>query len=180
MRFLIFIFLTTSIFSAETSKVDKSKLLNCYDIFEQRRAELEGQLAVIEEQKQAFQALKDATMNIINKKKTNLENQQKELNATLTKIETNKKEIKDLVEQNKKILQQIKEAQTDKLVQTYSKMRAGNAASILQDMDENASIDILYRLSPKVLSKIFSKMDTQKAAVLSTKLKNYKPKSEKK
>jgi len=176
MRFLILIFLSSYFLSAETPKVDKSKLLNCYDIFEQRRSELEGQVEDIEDKRQAFQALKDATMNIINKKKQKLDAQQKEINASLAKITQTKNEIKKLIEKNKKILQQIKKAQTDKLVITYSKMRAGNAALILQDMDENASIDILYRLSPKVLSKIFSKMDVQKAAILSEKLKNYKPK----
>lgn len=177
MRFLLLIFFVTSIFADNTSGVNRRELINCYSIFDQRRTELEAQVSEIENQQQAFQALKDATLHIINKKKAKLAQQQKEINASLKKIESTKEDIKKLVEKNKQILANIKKAQTNKLVETYSKMRAGNAAQILQDMDENASIDILYRLSPKVLSKIFSKMDVQKAAILSTKLKNYMPKN---
>jgi len=43
-------------------------------------------------------------------------------------------------------------------------------------MDTNTSLEILSKLSPKVLSKIFAKMDPQKAAFLTQKLKNYIPK----
>ena len=58
-------------------------------------------------------------------------------------------------------------------------MRAGNAAKIIQDMDETTALDILSQLSPKVLSKIFAKMDATKAAKLSKKLKTYIPKVKK-
>jgi flagellar motility protein MotE (MotC chaperone) len=154
----------------------EANLVNCYQIFEQRRAELEAKVEQIEEQKQAFIALKDASMNILKKKEAKVNQKLKEVNATLAKIEKTKKENEELVKKYQKILEEIKKAQTSKLVQSYAKMRAGNAAKILQDMDMNTSLDILSKLSPKVLSKIFAKMDAKKAAVLTEKLKNYKPK----
>jgi flagellar motility protein MotE (MotC chaperone) len=46
-------------------------------------------------------------------------------------------------------------------------------------MDTNTSLEILSKLSPKVLSKIFAKMDPNKAAFLTEKLKKYIPKSDK-
>ena len=156
--------------------VKEANLVNCYQIFEQRRAELEAKLEQIEEQRQAFIALKDASMNILKKKEAKVNKKLKEVNTTLAKIEQTKKQNEELVKKYKKILEEIKKAQTSKIVQSYAKMRAGNAAKILQDMDMNTSLDILSKLSPKVLSKIFSKMDAKKAAVLTEKLKSYQPK----
>ena len=158
------------------AEVNKTKLINCYEIFEQRRAELEAKLDQILEQEQAFIALKNASMNILKKKEEKVNQKLKEVNATLNKIENIKKQNEELVKKYQAILEEIKKAQTSKLVQSYSKMRAGNAAKILQDMDMNTSLEILSKLSPKVLSKIFAKMDSKKAAVLTEKLKNYIPK----
>jgi len=171
MRILL-VFLPFLLFA----EVNKTKLINCYEIFEQRRAELEAKLDKILEQEQAFIALKNASMNILKKKEAKVNQKLKEVNATLNKIENLKKQNEELVKKYKAILEKIKKAQTSKLVQSYSKMRAGNAAKILQDMDMNTSLEILSKLSPKVLSKIFAKMDAKKAAVLTEKLKNYIPK----
>jgi len=171
MRILI-LFLPFILFA----EVNKTKLINCYEIFEQRRAELEAKLDAIEEQKQAFIALKDASMNILKKKEAKVNKKLKEVNEILAKIEETKKQNEELIKKYQAILEELKKAQTSKLVQSYAKMRAGNAAKILQDMDMNTSLEILSKLSPKVLSKIFAKMDTQKAAVLTEKLKNYIPK----
>ena len=167
---LIFFIFITSLFA------DDNKLVNCYEIFEQRKGELQSKIDQIEEEKQAFIALKDASMNILKKKETKIKQKEKELNSTLQKIENIKKQNEALVKKYQKILADIKKTSTSKLVQSYSKMRAGNAAQILQDMDMNTSLDILSKLSPKVLSKVLSKMDATKAAVLTEKLKNYKGK----
>jgi len=172
---IIFILILPFLLFANTEKKE-ANLVNCYQIFDQRRAELEAKLDQIEEQRQAFIALKDATMNILKKKEAKVNQKLKEVNATLVKIEQTKKENEELVKKYQKILEEIKKTQTSKIVQSYSKMRAGNAAKILQDMDMNTSLDILSKLSPKVLSKIFSKMDSAKAALLTEKLKSYQPK----
>ena len=172
---ILFLLLPVFIFA----EVNKSKLVDCYEIFEQRRAELEAEVAKIEEQRQAFIALKDASMNILKKKEAKIDKKLKEVNATLSKIEALKKQNEELVREYKNILKQIKKQTTSKLVQSYAKMRAGNAAKIIQDMDESTALDILSQLSPKVLSKIFAKMDATKAAKLSKKLKTYIPKVKK-
>jgi len=158
--------------------VKEANLVNCYQIFDQRRAELEAKVEQIEEQKQAFIALKDASMNILKKKEAKVNAKLKEVNATLAKIEQIKKQNEELVKKYQQILADIKKATTSKLVQSYAKMRAGNAAKILQDMDTNTSLDILSKLSPKVLSKILSKMDPTKAAMLTEKLKTFTPKGQ--
>jgi len=174
MRFLI-LFLPFLLFANDLDKKE-ANLVNCYQIFDQRRAELEAKVEQIEEQRQAFIALKDASMNLLKKKEAKVNAKLKEVNATLAKIEQIKKQNEALVKKYQKILDDIKKASTSKLVQSYSKMRAGNAAKILQNMDTNTSLLILSKLSPKVLSKIFSKMDPDKAAFLTEKLKSYTPK----
>jgi flagellar motility protein MotE (MotC chaperone) len=177
--FIPFIFFIL-LFANNTENEDKeSKLIDCYKIFDQRRSELEMQLEQIEEQRQAFQALKDASMNILKKKEKKIKQEQQELNATLKKIEETKKENEAILKKYKQILKQINDATASKLVQSYSKMRAGNAANIISNMDTNTSLEILSKLSPKVLSKIFAKMDPNKAAFLTEKLKKYIPKSDK-
>jgi flagellar motility protein MotE (MotC chaperone) len=157
----------------------EAKLVDCYKIFDQRRGELEMKLEQIEEQKQAFQALKDASMNILKKKEAKINKKQQEINNTLKKIEDTKKENEAILKKYQQILKQINDATASKLVQSYSKMRAGNAANIISNMDTNTSLEILSKLSPKVLSKIFAKMDPNKAAFLTEKLKKYIPKSAK-
>jgi len=156
--------------------VKESNLVNCYKIFDQRRGELEMEVEKIEAQRQAFIALKDASMNILKKKQAKVDAKLKDVNNTLQLIKDTKKQNEQLVAKYQKILDEIKKAQTSKLVQSYSKMRAGNSAKILQDMDTKTALSILSKLSPKVLSKIFSKMDSKKAGVLTEKLKNYTPK----
>ena len=71
-----------------------------------------------------------------------------------------------MIEENKKILEDIKNAKLTKLTQSYSKMRAGNAAKILQNMKPKDALEILQRLKPKIMAKILSKMDPAKAAIL--------------
>ncbi|RUM55407.1 MAG: pdp protein [Nautilia sp.] len=176
MKLLLFLLIPFFLFADNQSVSDKeAKLVNCYKIFEQRRGELELELEKIAEERQAFQALKDATLNIIKKKQEKLKEKEREINQTLQKIENIKKENEELVKKYQNILKEIKSNTASKLVQSYSKMRAGNAAQILADMDTNSSLEILSKLSPKVLSKIFAKMDPQKAAFLTEKLKNYIP-----
>jgi len=178
MRLIIPFLLFISLFANNLQK-EESKLVNCYKIFDQRKGELEMQVEQIQEQQQAFQALKDASMNILKKKEAKIKKMQTEVNATLAKIETTKKSNEELLKKYQQILAQIKSATTSKLVISYAKMRAGNAANIISALDTNTSLEILSKLSPKVLSKIFAKMDPQKAAFLTEKLKNFIPKGQK-
>jgi len=147
--------------------VDNQKLIDCYEIFDQKRAELEAEAEKILEQKEAFEALKNTYMALMKKKEEKLKQKEKELNATLKKIEEEKKEIQELIKKNRQILQAIKQAKLDKITQSYAKMRPKNAAEILSNMDTKDALNILQKLPPKTLAKIFAKMDPQKAAKLS-------------
>jgi len=158
--------------------VDNQKLLDCYEIFEQKKAELEAKAEKIIEQQEALEALKNTYMALFKKKEEKLKQKEAEINATLKKIELEKEEIKKLVEQNKKLLEEIKNAKLDKVAQSYAKMRPKNAASILEKMPENDALKVLQKLPPKIIAKIFSKMDPQIAATLSDKLLKIKDTNE--
>lgn len=157
------------------SDVNKSKLIDCYVIFEERKSELDYQLSQIIEQRQALQALTDASKIILEKKEANVTQTLSDINASLEEIKNEKQAIESLVAENKRVLEEIQQAKEDKLVQTYSKMRAGNAADILSAMNEETSLPILVKLPAKVISKIFAKMDAARAAELSQKLHTYIP-----
>ena len=146
--------------------VDNQKLLDCYEIFDQKRAELEAEAEKVLEQREAFEALKNTYLSLMKKKEAKLKKQQSEINATLKKIEDKKTAIENLVNQNKKILADIQKAKLDKITQSYAKMRPKNAANILANMKDKDALEILQKLPPKIVAKIFAKMDPNKAATL--------------
>ena len=146
--------------------VDKQKLLDCYEIFDQKRAELEAEAEKLLEKREAFEALKNTYMALMKKKEAKLKQKQTEINATLAKIENEKKQIEELVKKNKQILEEIKKAKLDKITQSYAKMRPKNAAQILSNMKSDDALKILQKLQPKIVAKILAKMDSAKAADL--------------
>jgi len=159
VKWILIFFLFSPLFA-----VDNQKLIDCYKIFEQKRAELEAEAEKILEEREAFEALKNTYMALMKKKEEKLKQKEKELNATLEKIESEKKAIEELLKENKKILEEIKKAKLDKVTQSYAKMRPKNAASILSNMNIKDALNILQKLPPKTLAKIFAKMDSAKAA----------------
>ncbi len=157
--------------------VDNQKLIDCYEIFSQKKAELEAQAEQILEQQEALETLKNTYMALMKKKEKELNLKQKEINATLSKIENEKKEIQDLLKKNKQILEAIKEAKLNKLTQSYAKMRPKNAASILENMDDKNALEILSELPARILSKILAAMTPEKAAHFTQLMENDKNES---
>jgi len=144
--------------------VDNQKLFECYQIFSQKKSELESEAQNLIERQEAFESLKNTYMALMKKKEKELNKKESEINATLQKIENEKKQIQNLLAKNRQILQDIKNAKMNKIVQSYAKMKAKNSALILENMKTKDAINILQKLSPRTLAKIFSKMDPNKAA----------------
>ena len=144
--------------------VDNQKLIDCYKIFSQKKAELESMAEEILEQQEALESLKNTYMALMKKKEKELRIKQQEINATLTKIENEKKAIQNLIKKNRQILEDIKEAKLNKLTQSYAKMRPKNAASILENMKDKKALEILSQLPARILSKILASMTPSKAA----------------
>jgi len=158
------------IFNVILFGVDKQKLIDCYEIFEQKKLELEREAEKLLEEKEAFESLKNTYMVLMKKKEEALKKKELELNATLQAIEKKKKELKELIKKNQKVLEEIKNAKLDKITQSYAKMRPKNAASVLSNMEVEEALEIIQKLQPKVVAKIFAKMDPKKAAILTQKM----------
>ncbi len=156
---IIFLLIFSPLFA-----VDNQKLIDCYEIFAQKKAELEAEAEQILEKQEALENLKNTYLALMKKKEKELKIKQQELNATLAKIENEKKEIQDLIKKNKQILEAIKMAKLNKLTQSYAKMRPKNAASILENMNDKDALKILSQLPARILSKILASMTPQKAA----------------
>ncbi|WP_418640750.1 MotE family protein [Sulfurimonas sp. ST-27] len=163
MRYLLLTaFLCSSLFSIQNS----DKLFECTQIFNERKNELLVELERIDEQKQALNALKTATEELLKQKEAKLSLKEEEVNAKLEQISEKEKKIKAMLEQDAQILKELKSTKMNKISQTFAKMKAGAAANVLSDMDEIEAVAILQSLKPKVVGKILTKMDPKKASKL--------------
>lgn len=153
---------TALILSAE------QKVVDCNKIFEERKHEIYKEVERIDERQQAFEALRAATNSLLDKKKDYLKQKEADINATLEKISQKEQNIKNMIENNKKLLEAIKQAKDDKISQTYLKMKDSSAAEIIESMDDYKAAKILFNLTPKKMSKIMAKMNPSKASKITT------------
>lgn len=140
------------------------KLFECTKIFEERKGELLLELERIDEQKQALDALKSATDELIKKREAALSEQEGKNAATLKSIEEKEKNIEAMLQENKKVLDEIKALKMDKVTRTFSKMKPASSAKIMGDMSSEEAARILTTLKPATAGKILAKMDSKKAS----------------
>jgi flagellar motility protein MotE (MotC chaperone) len=159
---VLFLLFTTTLFSLQTS----DRLFECTEIFKERKSELLVELERIDEQKQALSALKIATEELLKKKELKLSQQEEVVEKKLADISDKEKSVKDMLRKNENLLKELKSTKMGKIAQTFSKMKASAAANILSDMPESDAKVILESLKPKVVGKILTKMDAQKASKL--------------
>ncbi|MEA3228460.1 MAG: PDP protein [Campylobacterota bacterium] len=163
MKILLVSILTiSSLFSLQTS----DRLFECTEIFKERKGELLIELERIDEQKQALSALKTATEDLLKKKEIALEQKEEVIENNLIKISQKESSMKKMLEKNEAILKQIKDIKTDKIAQTFAKMKAATSSQILSNMDKNEAASILQSLKPKTIGQILTKMDSKKASEL--------------
>jgi flagellar motility protein MotE (MotC chaperone) len=163
MRYiLIFLILTSQSFAIETS----DRLFECSEIFKARKSELLVELERIDEQKQALEALKNATEDLLREKKRKVDYEAEVVEAKRLEIVEKEENIKKMLDENKAVLEKLKSIKMDKVAQTFAKMKAASAAKILSDMDPQDAADILSSLKPKTVGKILTKMDSKKGSEL--------------
>jgi flagellar motility protein MotE (MotC chaperone) len=142
------------------------RLFDCTQIFKERKGELLVELERIDEQKQALSALKIATEELLKKKKNAIELQEEGVNNKLTEVSQKEKNIQKILNENRKILKDIKDIKMNKISQTFAKMKPASASAILSDMKPKEAVKILQSLKPKTVGQILTKMDATKAAKL--------------
>ncbi|NLZ53279.1 MAG: magnesium transporter MgtE [Thermoanaerobacteraceae bacterium] len=117
------------------------------DILEEEKIRIEHEWAEIESQKQQ---LADKQAQLI-KKESELEALEKQLNADKEKLESTLTNIKDLA-------------------RYYELMEPRNAASILENMDDDLLIQLLRHLKREVVSEILANLDSKRAAAITKKM----------
>lgn len=129
-------------------------------------------LKQIDEAKQELEAFK-AAFNALQKEKEeqNLKKQQ-ELEKILKSIEEEKQKNQDLLDKIQENVKQLSELTNEKVITSFSKMKEGPAATILDAMEPNEAANILRFLEPKKMGQILAKMPPQKAAQISLLISN--------
>ena len=167
MRY-IFILL---IISLHVSAIETSEnLFQCSKIFQERKGELLVELERIDEQRQALEALKYATDDLLSKREDVIEQREANVSKVLNEIKTKEASIKKMLDENSKALKAMKNLKMDKTSQTFAKMKAGSAAQVLGAMKIEDAAKIIMTLKPKTVGKILSKMDAQKASDITLQL----------
>ncbi|MFA6138811.1 MAG: PDP protein [Sulfurimonas sp.] len=163
MKILLFLVVTlSSLFSLQTSE----KLFECTEIFKERKSELLVELERIDEQKQALDALKSATEELLKKREIQITQKEESVNNKLKEISQKEESIKSMLSKNEETLKEIKDLKMNNISQTFAKMKAASAAAILSDMNATEAITILGSLQPKTVGQILTKMDAKKASEL--------------
>ncbi len=152
----------TSLSALETS----DKLFECTEIFKARKSELLVELERIDEQKQALGALKTATEELLKKREAKVSQDEEAVEKKLLEISSKEKSVKKMLKRNEEILKEIKDVKMDKMSETFAKMKAASAASVLSEMSPQDAAAILSSLKPKTVGTILSKMDAKKASEL--------------
>lgn len=189
--FIAYMFVCICAFGAD------SQLLNCSIIFEARKDELKAQLDEIDERQQALQVLQNATQVLLDEKERQLKNKEQEIerkillfaqeqekaktqteevhNKNIAELDAKTQHLEQLIAENEAILSQIQKVKDNKIIQAYKGMKEAKAASILADMKEEEAVEILSQMEVKDITKILGKMDNQKAAAITSAIRQVAP-----
>ncbi|MCX6052921.1 MAG: PDP protein [Campylobacterales bacterium] len=157
---LLLIVALSSLFSQQTNE----KLFECTEIFKERKSELLVELERIDEQKQALEALKIATEELLKKREIQITQKEQGVDKKLNETSQKEESIKAMLKKNEEVLKEIKDKKMDSVAQTFAKMKAASAAGILSDMNVSEAVVIFNSLQPKTVGQILTKMDAKKAS----------------
>lgn len=163
----IWILLVGTLLCAET--------IDCTKVFEERKGELLREVEKIDEARQSFEALQAATNALFEKQKNALKEKENAIAKTKQEIEAKEKQIALMLEENKKLLEQVQAKKGDKLDETYIKMKDAAAAAIVEKLPVHEGAAIMFGLPAKKVSQIMAKMNPQIASEITQQLKKGPP-----
>jgi flagellar motility protein MotE (MotC chaperone) len=138
--------------------------MECNKIFESRKDEMLQELDKIEERQQEYELYQESKLKLIQDEQAKLDKKRSEVNTIFEKSKQLKDEADRLYKKNKAILKNIQDAKSDKIAQTYKKMKDSKAAGIFNVMQKESAAKILFSLPASKISKILAKMDPQVAS----------------
>jgi len=153
----------------------QKELVDCNMIFDERKEEITREIEKVEEEKQSFEAYKDATNELLNKREVKIKEKEQIVSEILDDIKDRHDRIKKILDENKKLMNEIEKLKDNKISETFAKMKASKAAPILDAMEPSKAASILFNLDPKVLGKLLSKMDANKASTVTDLIKKGPP-----
>jgi len=149
--------------------------IDCTQVFEARKGELLHEVEKIDESRQSFEALQAATNALFEKQKNALKEKESALAKTKAEIDAKEKQISVMLEENKKLLEQVEAKKNDKVDETYVKMKDAAAAAIVEKLPVHEGAAMLFGLPPKKVSQIMGKMNPQIASEIMQQLKKGPP-----
>ena len=149
--------------------------VDCVSIFETRKDELKRELAKIDEARQALEAFRASSAALFEERNAKLAAKEAEINATLARAQEEKKQTEQLLKKNEEIVKELKTMTSDKVGETYGKMKDQAAADVLSAMDRADAASIMYSLSPKKISAVMAKMEPAVASEITLLLKKGPP-----
>ena len=132
----------------------------------------------IYKQTQELIAVKDELNEFYEIKELEYQKNKAQLEKIQKDIRKDEQSIKELRDENQKILDEINRVITSKAMLMYDKMKLGVAINIFNKMIDNGEIDevfdILIRLKEKRVMKILKKFNTETSTLLMKKMRIYK------
>lgn len=148
-----------------------TKVVDCTAVFEQRKEEIKLEIDALEAEKQNLEALKKAASSLQTAREKKLEAKALEVSNALKSLTQKEQNLQKLVEDNKKVLDQIKNVKDDKIVQTYVKMKPAASAGVMAEMSVATAVSILSKMEPKKVAEILGKMEPKKASEITEAMK---------
>lgn len=149
--------------------------VDCVAVFEARKDELRLEVDKLDEARQSMEAFRASTNSLYEERNAKLIAKEADINATLAKVQKEKRSIEELVKKNDEILAQLKAMTMDKVGETYGKMKDQAAADVLSAMSRIDAASIMYALSPKKISAVMAKMEPAVASEITLLLKKGPP-----
>ena len=180
-KFLILLTLNLYIWGANGANAQSSAQsgfkipVDCVSIFEARKDEIKKEIARLDEARQSLEAFRASSAALFEERNAKLAAKEAEINATLTRAQEEKKRTEQLLKKNDEILKEIKAMTSDKVGETYGKMKDQAAADVLSAMDRADAASIMYSLSPKKISAIMAKMEPAAASEITLLIKQGPP-----
>ena len=149
--------------------------VDCVSIFEARKDEIKKEIARLDEARQSLEAFRASSAALFEERNAKLAAKEAEINATLARAQEEKRQTEQLLKKNDEILKELKAMTSDKVGETYGKMKDQAAADVLSAMDRADAASIMYSLSPKKISAIMAKMEPAAASEITLLIKQGPP-----
>lgn len=138
---------------------------------ENKRRQLEIQTRQANEAKQALEAYKSSFETLQKQKMDDLVRKERDINATLAKIEATRAENERIMMMNRQSLEEINKKKGDRVQEIYSQMKDAAVAQVLNEMPASEATKVILTLESRKISSVLSKMEPKKASELTLLIK---------